>query len=134
ITEVMSTVFSKQLGDAIQGAVGSGGLGEKGTAWAAGGAILGSIISGSTKRTNVAGQALGGALAGAGSGAAIGAALGSAVPVVGTIIGAVVGALGGILGASSARKSGKQQEAMLKEQRKTNALLERQNALTYASS
>lgn len=134
LTEVMSTVFSKQLGDAIQGAFGSEGLGSKGTYGAAGAAILGSIISGSTKRTSTGGQALGGALAGAGTGAAIG----SVVPGIGTAIGAaagaIIGALGGILSASSAKKSEKAQEAMLAEQRKQTALLERQNALAYASS
>lgn len=134
LTEVMSTVFTKQLGEAIQGAFGSEGLGSKGTYGAAGAAILGSIISGSTKRTSTGGQALGGALAGAGTGAAIG----SVVPGIGTAIGAaagaIIGALGGILGASSAKKSEKQQDAMLAEQRKQTALLERQNALAYASS
>lgn len=134
ITEVMSTVFSKQLGDAIQGAFGSGGLGKKGTAWAAGGALLGSIVSGSTKRTSVGGQALGGALSGAGTGAALGSVVPGLGTAVGAVVGAVVGALGGIFGASSARKQEKAQEAMLAEQRKQTALLERQNALTYASS
>ena len=131
ITEVMSTVFSKQLGDAIQGAFGSGGLGKTGTYGAAGAAIIGSIVSGSTKRTSVGGQAIGGALTGAGTGAALGSVVPGLGTAVGAVVGAVVGALGGILGASSAKK---QQEAMLKEQRKQTALLERQNALTYASS
>lgn len=134
ITEVMSTVFSKKLGDAIQGAFGSGGLGKTGTYGAAGAAILGSIISGSTKRTSTGGQALGGALAGAGTGAALGSVVPGLGTAVGAVVGAVVGALGGILGASSARKSEKAQEAQLAEQRKQTALLERQNALTYASS
>ena len=134
ITEVMSTVFSKQLGDAIQGAFGSEGLGKSGTAWAAGGALLGSIVSGSTSRTSVGGQALGGALTGAGTGAALGSVVPGLGTAVGAVVGAVVGALGGIFGASSARKQEKAQEAMLAEQRKQTALLERQNALTYASS
>lgn len=134
ITEVMSTVFSKQLGDAIQGAFGSGGLGKTGTYGAAGAAILGSIISGSTKRTSTGYQALGGALAGAGTGAALGSVVPGLGTAVGAVVGAVVGALGGIFGASSAKKQEKQQEAMLAEQRKQTALLERQNALTYASS
>lgn len=134
LTEVMSTVFSKQLGDAVKGAFGSGGLGKTGTYGAAGAAILGSIISGSTKRTSTGGQAIGGALAGAGTGAALGSVVPGLGTAVGAVVGAVVGALGGILGASSARKQEKQQEAMLAEQRKQTALLERQNALTYASS
>lgn len=134
ITEVMSTVFSKQLGDAIQGAFGSGGLGKTGTYGAAGAAILGSIISGATKRTSVGGQAIGGALAGAGTGAALGSVVPGLGTAVGAVVGAVVGALGGIFGASSAKKQEKQQEAMLAEQRKQTALLERQNALAYASS
>lgn len=134
ITEVMSTVFSKQLGDAIKGAFGSGGLGKAGTYGAAGAAILGSIISGSTKRTSVGGQAIGGALAGAGTGAALGSVVPGLGTAVGAVAGAVVGAIGGILGASSANKSAKAQEAQLAEQRKTNALLEKQNALAYASS
>ena len=50
-----------------RGAFGSGGLGKTGTYGAAGAAILGSIISGATKRTSVGGQAIGGALAGAGT-------------------------------------------------------------------
>lgn len=134
LTEVMSTVFSKQLGEAIQGAFGSGGLGKTGTYGAAGAAIIGSIISGSTKRTSVGGQALGGALTGAGTGAALGSVVPGLGTAVGAVVGAVVGALGGILGASSAKKQEKQQDEILKEQRKQTALLERQNALTYASS
>lgn len=134
LTEVMSTVFSKQLGEAIQGAFGSGGLGKAGTYGAAGAAIIGSIISGSTKRTSVGGQALGGALTGAGTGAALGSVVPGLGTAVGAVVGAVVGALGGILGASSAKKQEAQNEAMLAEQRKQTALLERQNALTYASS
>ena len=134
ITEVMSTVFSKQLGDAIKGAFGSGGLGQTGTYGAAGSAILGSIISGSTKRTSVGGQALGGALTGAGTGAALGSVVPGLGTAIGAVVGAVVGALGGILGASSAKKQEKAQEAMLAEQRKQTALLERQNAMAYASS
>lgn len=134
LTEVMSTVFSKQLGEAIQGAFGSGGLGKGGTYGAAGAAILGSIVSGSTKRTSTGGQALGGALTGAGTGAALGSVVPGLGTAVGAVVGAVVGALGGIFGASSAKKQEKAQEAMLAEQRKQTALLERQNALTYASS
>lgn len=134
ITEVMSTVFSKQLGDAVKGAFGSGGLGKTGTYGAAGVAMLGSIVSGSTSRTSVGGQALGGALTGAGTGAALGSIVPGLGTAVGAVLGAVVGALGGLFGASSARKREKQQEAMLAEQRKQTALLERQNALTYASS
>lgn len=134
ITEVMSTVFSKKLGEAIQGAFGSGGLGKTGTYGAAGAAILGGIISGSTKRTSTGYQALGGALSGAGTGAAIGSVVPGIGTAIGAVAGAVIGALGGIFGASSAKKQEKNQEAMLAEQRKQTALLERQNALTYASS
>lgn len=77
---------------------------------------------------------MGGALSGAG----VGATIGSVIPGIGTAIGAaagaIVGALGGIFGASSARKRERAQEEMVKQQERTNALLERQNALAYASS
>lgn len=123
ITEVIQTTLLEGLSDKIKV-----NLGDKSTAnWAAGLGIAGSIISGTTKRTNVGGQILGGAASGAAAGTAI-------MPGWGTAIGAVVGAIGGILGASSAKKQEKAQQEMLAEQRKQTALLERQNALTYASS
>lgn len=132
--EVISSVAFRQIEGLIGNAFKTNNLGQAGTWKAVGASIAGSIVSGVTGRTSVGGQALGGALSGAG----VGATIGSVIPGIGTAIGAaagaIVGALGGIFGASSARKRERAQEEMVKQQERTNALLERQNALAYASS
>jgi len=134
IGDVLSTVAFKKLDGVFDKAFSTQGLGESGTWKAVGASIAGSLVSGVTGRTSVGGQALGGALSGAGTGAALGSVVPGLGTAVGAVVGAVVGAIGGIFGASSARKQENAQEAMLAEQRKQTALLERQIALTYASS
>jgi len=98
------------------------------------GSLLGGAISNLTPKTSVAGQALGGALAGAGSGAMVGAAISGPFAPIGAAIGALVGAIGGFLSASKANKQRELEEAQIAEQKRTNQLLERQNALAFTSS
>lgn len=131
ITEIMTNVFTKQLGESIKDAFSDEKLGEIGTKLAAGAGIAGSIISGSTKRTSVVGQGLGGAIGGAGAGAMIGSVIPGIGNIAGAVAGGIVGLLSGALGAASAQKI---QQEQLSEQRKQTALLERQNALSYASA
>lgn len=88
--------------------------------------MLGGIISSSTSKTSMLGQGLGGALSGAGSMAATG----NPYLMAG---GAVVGLLGGIFGSKKAQKQEELQRQQLLEQKRANALLERMNALSYAS-
>lgn len=88
---------------------------------------VGSLVSNITSQTSVAGQGIGGALSGAGSMAATGNPW-----LIGA--GALIGGLSGIFGAKRARKQERLQREQLAEQKKANALLERMNALTYASS
>ena len=94
--------------------------------WSAGLGFSGSAVSSLTPQTSSGGQAIGGALSGAAAGTAI-------LPGWGTAIGAVVGGISGIFGAKKARKQERLQQQQLEEQKKANRLLERMNALTYAS-
>lgn len=100
--------------------------------------ILGSIVSGASSPTSPEMQAIGGVLSGAGAGMLMGTQLGTVAGLpgmlVGGVIGGVAGLIGGWLGGSRAKKEKEAQEAQLAEQKRTNALLERQNALAYSSS
>ena len=93
--------------------------------WSAGLGFAGSAVSSLTPQTSSGGQAVGGALSGAAAGMAFGP--------WGAAIGAVVGGISGIFRAKKARKQERLQQQQLEEQKKANALLERMNALTYAS-
>lgn len=92
----------------------------------AGVGLVGGLVSGSTKKTSVAGQGLGGALSGAAAGFAIGGPLGAA-------IGGGLGLISGIFGANKAKKEEQLQQQQLNESKRQTALLERANALAYAS-
>lgn len=129
LTQLLKTSFSKGLED-----LNLGGLGSKVSgAIVAGASLAGSAISSIGGGKNTATSALGGAL----SGAASGAVLGSVVPGIGTVAGAIagglVGAVSGIFGSSSRRKQEELQKQQLEEQKKTNALIDRQNKLSYSS-
>lgn len=104
---------------------------------AAGLATAGNLISSMTSKSSVAGQGIGGALSGAGAGLGIGNmlkdTLGKSAGIWGAAIGGVVGLIGGIFGAKKKRKEEERQRQQLEEQKKTNALLERMNALAYTS-
>lgn len=92
----------------------------------AGAGIAGGIISSMSSRSSAVGQGLGGAVSGAAAGSAFGP--------WGAVAGGLIGALSGIFGASSARKQEKIQQDQLLEQKKQTALMERQNALAWASN
>lgn len=132
--------FKQQFSDAIKSASSDLSTGLKGAI--AGAGLLGGAISGLTKKTSGVGQGIGGALSGAATGAGaaigIGAALGTAAGPLGIGIGAAIGGLvglfSGIFGAKKKRKEEAIQAAQLAEQVKQTKLLERQNALAYASS
>lgn len=88
--------------------------------------LAGSLISGLSSKTSAAGQGIGGALSGAAAGFAVGGPLGAA-------IGGGLGLLSGLFGASKAKKEEQIQQQQLNEQKRQTALLERANALAYAS-
>ena len=92
----------------------------------AGFSMAGGMVSSLAGKSDVGGQALGGALSGAGAGTAI-------LPGIGTAVGAAVGAVAGALSAAKNKKQEQLQQKQLEAQLKANALLERMNALTYAS-
>lgn len=94
--------------------------------WSVGLGFAGGAVSGLTPQTSSGGQAIGGALSGAAAGASIGGVYGAA-------IGAVVGGVSGLLKAAKNRRQEKILLQQYEEQKKANALLERMNALTYAS-
>lgn len=96
--------------------------------------LAGGVISGLGKPTNTATSALGGALSGAGEGALIGSVFGPEGAVVGAIGGAIIGGISGIFGASKAKKQEELQQKQLEQQKETNLLLARQNALAYTTS
>lgn len=93
--------------------------------WSAGLGFAGSAVSSLTPQTSSGGQAVGGALSGAAAGMAFGP--------WGAAIGAVAGGVSGLLKASKNRRQEKILQKQYEEQKKANALLERMNALTYAS-
>lgn len=139
-SDIFINQFKQQFSDAIKSASSKLSTELKGAIAVSG--LLGGAISGLTKKTSGVGQGIGGALTGAATGAGaaigIGAALGSAAGPLGIGIGAAVGGLvglfKGIFGAKKARKEEAIQAAQLAEQQKQTKLLERQNALAYASS
>ena len=97
-------------------------------------ATAGNLISSITSKSSTTGQGIGGALSGAASGLAIGATSGlKNGGLWGAIAGAGIGLISGILGASKRKKEEERQRQQLEEQKKTNALLERMNALAYTS-
>ena len=87
--------------------------------------FAGSAVSSLAPQTSIGGQAVGGALSGASAGLAFGP--------WGAAIGAVAGGVSGLLKASKNRRQEKILLQQYEEQKKANALLERMNALTYAS-
>lgn len=93
--------------------------------WSAGLGFAGNAVSNLTPQTSSGGQALGGALSGAAAGMAFGP--------WGAAIGAVVGGISGLLKSAKNRRQEKILLQQYEEQKKANALLERMNALTYAS-
>jgi hypothetical protein len=131
LNDVTFSQFSKKLSDSL---INGTKLSLSGTEAASLGlGLAGGLVSGATKKTSAVGQGLGGALSGAGAGAA----LGSVVPGLGTVAGALIGGgiglLSGIFGASKAKKDEQIQLNQLNEQKRQTALLERANALAYAS-
>lgn len=130
VTSMFSNILATQLSDSLKGTfekMDFAGLGEKTSkSIALGLGVGGQLISGMTKKTSSAGQALGGALSGASAGMAFGP--------WGAGIGALVGGVAGLFGASKAKKEARLQEQMLKEQQKQTAIMERQQSLAYASS
>lgn len=126
LTSTFDDLFRNQLTTAFKDFVNGAkiDLASLGPALASG---LGGLISGVTKKTSIAGQTAGGILKGGAAGFAIGGPVGAA-------IGGLIGGLSGLFGAKKARKEEALQKAQLEEQRKQTALMERQNALAYASS
>lgn len=132
ITGMFQNVLSTQLGDVLSKKINSedfsiGGLGSNASkALIAGIGTAGSLISGMSSKKSYGGQIAGGALSGAAAGLAFGP--------YGAAVGAVIGAASGWFSASAANKRDKIQEQQLAEQRKSVALQERQNALSYTAS
>lgn len=129
----MTDLLKKGIADGT-GNLG-GALGSQLNVALAGVGLLGGIISGlgSKDKPNYGAKIGGGAL----QGAAAGAMMGSVIPGIGTVVGGVVGgvlgALGGLFGGKKREKELKLQEDQLAEQQKQTKLMERQNALAYAS-
>lgn len=98
----------------------------------------GNLIQSIVSQSSGVGQGIGGALSGAGAGLSIGSmlteTLGKNAGIWGAAIGGVVGLVSGIFGGKKKRKEEERQRQQLEEQKKTNALLERMNALAYTSS
>ena len=93
--------------------------------WSAGLGMAGSAVSSLTPQTSSGGQAIGGALSGAAAGMAFGP--------WGAAVGAVVGGVSGLLKAAKNKRQEKILLQQMEEQKKANRLLERMNALSYAS-
>lgn len=89
--------------------------------------IAGGLVSSMSGKTSTGGQVIGGALSGAAAGTAI-------LPGWGTLAGAVLGGISGLFGSKAAKKQQEIQEKQLAESRKQTALLQYQNALSYASN
>lgn len=104
----------------------------------AGLSTAGNLIQSIVSQSSGVGQGIGGALSGAGAGLGIGSmlteTLGKNAGIWGAAIGGVVGLVSGIFGGKKKRKEEERQRQQLEEQKKTNALLERMNALAYTSS
>jgi len=133
LTDELNNIFAGQLKNTLNDLV-SGVKISTTQALSSIAGVLGGVISGATKKTSFVGQGAGGALTGAATGVVAGAALGPGGALIGGVIGGVVGLLGGIFGAGKARKQEALQKKQLEEQKKQTALMERQNALAYASS
>lgn len=149
-SDVFSNVFSKLttgLNDVIIGSFldeltlklkdrlsEMGEAGQKMSNAAAGMAIAGQMLGSAFSKTSVGGQGLAGGLKGAASGAMAGIAIGGASGgPIGAAIGGALGIAQGIIAAKQAKKQEELQRRQLEEQKKANALLERMNALAYAS-
>ena len=131
LNDVSFSQFSKKLSDAL---LNGGSLKLSGAEAASLGlGAAGGLVSGLTKKTSFVGQGLGGALSGAGAGAAIGSVIPGLGTLAGGLIGGALGAIGGLFGAGKAKKEEQAQQRLLEEQKKQTALLERANALAYAS-
>ncbi|VTQ00337.1 hypothetical protein [Sphingobacterium daejeonense] len=141
-SKVFQDMMVTQLGDSFAKKINSDdfelwkGLGSKlSKAFVAGASMAGGLISNLTNKTSYVGQGIGAGLSGAASGAAAGAAIGGKTGSIwGAVAGGLIGAISGIFGASSARKQEKIQQEQLLEQKKQTALMERQNALAWASN
>jgi len=96
--------------------------------------LAGGVISGISSPTSSVGQAAGGILSGAGEGALIGSAFGPEGTVIGAIGGAIIGGISGLFSASKAKKQEELQQKQLEQQKITNELIARQNALAYTTS
>lgn len=96
--------------------------------------IAGGIVSGISSPTSKVGQGVGGLLSGAGEGALIGSVLGPEGAIAGAVIGGIVGGISGLFGASKAKKQEELQQKQLEQQKITNELIARQNALAYTTS
>lgn len=133
LSGMLQDTFNNQLSGILQQFVS--GVGISATQAVAGLAgIAGGIISGVTKKTDIAGQTAGGALTGAASGAIAGSVVPGLGTAAGAIIGGVVGALGGLLGANKAQKEARElQKRQLEEAKKQTDLL-RQNATLFTSA
>lgn len=129
LSNLLKTSFSKGLDDLKFGGLSSKVSG----AIVAGAALAGNAISSIGGGKNTVTSALGGALTGAASGAVLGTALGPGGTLLGGAIGGLAGAISGIFGSSSKRKQEQLEEQQLAEQKKTNALLDRQSRLAYSS-
>lgn len=153
--QVFSNVFGK-LSDSVSGILGDalgrhlgeeitkkfesgadlGALGTKtGKAIVFGAQLAGKALVSIMNSKSYVGQGVAGGISGAASGIAAGAAIGGKTGGLwGALAGGLIGAISGIFGASSARKQEKIQQDQLLEQKKQTALMERQNALAWASN
>lgn len=131
LNDVTFSQFSKKLSDALVSGTKLNLSANEAASLGLG--LAGGLVSGATKKTSIAGQGIGGALSGAGAGVAVGAALGPGGALLGGLIGGGLGLLTGIFGANKAKKEEQLQQQQLNEQKRQTALLERANALAYAS-
>lgn len=101
---------------------------------AAAASLAGGLVSGLGKPTNSLTQGLGGVLSGAGEGALIGSVIPGVGTIAGAVVGGVIGGISGLFSASKARKQEELQQQQLEQQKVTNDLLARQNALAYTTA
>jgi TP901 family phage tail tape measure protein len=140
LSGMLNSVFDQQLKGILKNLV-DGTKVSTAQAISAIASAAGGLISGATKKTSYVGQGLGGAVSGAGAGAGLGATIGvaggpagvAAGAIAGAVIGGTIGLLSGLFGAGKARKQEKLEQQQLAEQQKQTALMERTNALAYAS-
>lgn len=140
VSGILGDALGRHLGEEItkkfESGADLGALGTKtGKAIVFGAQLAGNALGGIISSKSYAGQGIAGGLSGAASGMAAGVAIGGTKGGPwGAGIGGVLGLLSGIFGASSARKQEKIQQEQLLEQKKQTALMERQNALAWASN